>query len=90
MFHGKNVGILITADYDVSIKFLDYITQKSIVSQIADATESKPVQVDVEYNFKNDGYVISKEFIQKKKGHGIAKNSLNSWFDISTVISGGI
>jgi len=90
MFHGKNIGISITADEEASIKFLDYITQKSIVSQIADETESIPVQVDVEYNFIDDGYVINKEFIQKQKGHGIAKSSLNSWFDISTAISEGI
>jgi multiple sugar transport system substrate-binding protein len=90
MFHGKNIGISITADYEASIKFLDYITQESIVSQIADATESIPSQVDVEYNFDNDGYVISKEFIQKQKGQGIARSSLNSWFDISTAISDGI
>ncbi len=90
MFHGKNIGISITADYEASIQFLDYITQKSIVTQIADATETIPVQVDVEYNFENDGYVISKEFIQKQKEHGIAKSSLNSWFDISAAISDGI
>ncbi len=90
MFHGKNIGVTITADYDESIKFLDYITQKSIVSQIADATETIPVQVDVDYNFEEDGYVISSEFVQKQKMHGIAKSSLNSWFDISTAISDGI
>lgn len=90
MFHGKNIGISITADYDESIKFFDYITEKSIVSQIADATKTIPVQVDVEYNLENDGYVISRDFIRKQKGHGIAKSSLNSWFDISTAISDGI
>ena len=90
MFHGKNIGVSITADYDASIKFLDYITQKSVVKQIADATETIPTQVDVEYNFNNDGYVISEEFIQKQRGQGIAKSSLNSWFDISTAISEGI
>ncbi len=90
MFHGKNIGISITADYEASIRFLDYITQKNIVQQIADATESIPVQVDVEYNFENDGYVLSKEFIQKQKVHGIARSSLNSWFDISAAISDGI
>ncbi len=90
MFHGKNIGISVTADYEASIEFLDYITQKSIVKQIADATESIPVQVDVEYNFENDGYVLSKEFIQKQKVHGIARSSLNSWFDISAAISDGV
>ncbi len=90
MFHGKNIGISITADYEASIQFLDYITQKSIVRQIADATETIPVQVDVEYNYENDGYVLSKEFIQKQKEHGIAKSSLNSWFDISAAISDGV
>lgn len=90
MFHGKNIGISITADYDASVKFLEYITQKSIVSQIATATESIPVQVDVEYDFKNDGYAVSKEFIQKQRGQGIAKPTLNLWFDISTQISDGI
>ena len=90
MFHGKNIGISITADYEASIKFLDYISQKSIERQIAYETESIPVQVDVEYNFENDGYVISKEFIQKQKEHGIAKSSLNSWFDISAAISDGV
>ncbi|MGB8453083.1 MAG: extracellular solute-binding protein [Anaerocolumna sp.] len=90
MFHGKNIGISITADYGASIKFLDYITQKSIVRQIADATETIPVQVDVKYNFDNDGYVASKEFIRKQKEHGIAKSSLNSWFDISAAISDGL
>lgn len=89
MFHGKNIGISVTADYDASIKFLEYITQKNIVSQIAAATESIPVQVDVEYDFKNDGYVISKEFIQKQRGQGIAKSTLNLWFDISAAISDG-
>lgn len=90
MIHGKNIGISVTADYDAAIKFLDYITQKSTVSQIAAATETIPVQVEVEYNFKDDGYSISREFIQKQKEHGIAKNSLNSWFDISSAISEGI
>ncbi len=90
MFHGKNIGISITADYEASIQFLDYITQKSIVRQIADATETIPVQVDVDYNFEDDGYVISKEIIRKQKEHGIAKSSLNSWFDISAAISDGI
>jgi multiple sugar transport system substrate-binding protein len=90
MFHGKNIGISINADYDASIQFLEFITQKSIVSQIADATESIPVQVDVEYNFEDDSYAISKEFILKQKSQGIAKSSLNSWFDISTAISDGI
>lgn len=90
MFHGKNIGISITGDYDASIKFLDYITQKNIVNQIAATTESIPVQVDVEYDLKNDGYVISKEFIQKQRGQGIAKPTLNLWFDISTDISDGI
>lgn len=90
MFHGKNIGISITADYEASIKFLDYITDKSIVSKIADATETIPVQVDVEYDFTNDGYAVSEEFIQKQKQHGIAKSSLNSWFDISAAISDGI
>ena len=90
MFHGKNIGISITADYEASIKFLDYITQKSIVRQVADATEIIPVQMDVDYNFENDGYVLSKEFIQKQKEHGIAKSSLNSWFDISAAISDGV
>jgi multiple sugar transport system substrate-binding protein len=90
MFHGKNIGISITADYNAATKFLDFITQKSMVSQIADATESIPAQVDVEYNLNNDGYVISKEFIQKQRVQGIAKSSLNSWFDISTAISDGV
>jgi multiple sugar transport system substrate-binding protein len=90
MFHGKNIGISITADYDASIKFLDYVTQKSIVRQIAAATETIPAQVDVKYDFRNDGYVISKEFIQKQRGQGIAKPTLNLWFDISTAISDGI
>lgn len=90
MFHGKNIGISITADYGESIKFLDYITQKHIVKQIADTTETIPVQVDVEYNFTNDGYVIDREFIQKQREHGIAKSSLNSWFDISAAISDGV
>jgi multiple sugar transport system substrate-binding protein len=90
MFHGKNIGISITADYNACIKFLDYITQKSIASQIAAETESIPVQVDVEYDFNNDGYVISNEFIQKQRGQGIAKPTLNLWFDISTAISDGI
>ena len=90
MFHGKNIGISITADYEASIGFLDYITQKSIVRQVAEATESIPVQVDVEYNFEDDRYVISREFIQKQKEHGIARSSLNSWFDISAAIADGI
>ncbi len=90
MFHGKNIGISITADHEDSIKFLDYITQKSVVKQIAGATESIPVQVDVEYDFTEDGYAASEEFIQKQKLHGIAKSSLNSWFDISTAISDGV
>jgi ABC-type glycerol-3-phosphate transport system substrate-binding protein len=90
MYHGKNIGVSITADYDASIQFLDYITQKEIVSKVADATESIPAQVDVEYNFMDDGYVISKEFVQKQRGQGIAKSSLNSWFDISAAISDGI
>ncbi len=90
MFHGKNIGMSITADYDASLQFLDYITQKSIVAQFAAATETIPVQVDVEYDFKDDGYEISEEFIQKQKSHGIAKSSLNSWFDISAAISEGI
>lgn len=90
MFHGKNIGISVTADYEASIQFLDYITQKSIVRQIAEATESIPVQVDVEYDFEDDGYAIGKEFIQKQKEHGIAKSSLNSWFDISAAISEGV
>lgn len=90
MFHGKNIGISITANYAESIKFLDYVTDKNIVSKIAEATETIPVQMDVDYNYKNDGFVLDKEFIQKQKEHGIAKSSLNSWFDISTAISDGI
>ncbi len=90
MFHGKNIGISITADYEASIKFLNYVTQKSIVKQIAEETEIIPAQVDVDYNFEKDGYVVSKEFIQKQKEHGIAKSSLNSWFDISAAISDGV
>ena len=90
MFHGKNIGVSVTADYEASLRFLDYITQRSIVSQVADATESIPVQTDVEYNFKEDGFVISKDFIQKQRGQGIAKSSLNSWFDISLAISEGM
>jgi ABC-type glycerol-3-phosphate transport system substrate-binding protein len=90
MFHGKNIGVSVTADYEASLRFLDYITQRNIVSQVADATESIPVQTDVEYNFKDDGFVISKDFIQKQRGQGIAKSSLNSWFDISLAISDGM
>ena len=90
MFHGKNIGISVTADYEEAIQFLNYITQKNIVRQVAEATESIPVQVDVEYNFADDGYAISREFIQKQKEHGIARSSLNSWFDISAAISDGI
>lgn len=90
MFHGKNIGVSITADYAASIQFLDYVTQKSIVSQIANETESIPVQLDVEYNFKDDGFMISEDFVQKQKRHGIAKSSLNSWFDISSAISDGV
>jgi ABC-type glycerol-3-phosphate transport system substrate-binding protein len=90
MFHGKNIGISITADYDASIKFLDYITEKSTVKKIADITETIPVQVDVAYDSRHDGYVLDKEFIQKQIIHGIAKSSLNSWFDISAAISEGI
>lgn len=90
MFHGKNIGISITADYDASIEFLDYITDKDIVSKIAEETETIPVQMDVEYDFRNDGYVLDREFIQKQKEHGIAKSSLNSWFDISAAISDGV
>lgn len=90
MFHGKNIGISVNADYDASIRFLDYITDKYIVSKIAEATETIPVQVDVEYDFKNDGYTVSREFIQKQKEHGIGKSSLNSWFDISAAISDGV
>jgi multiple sugar transport system substrate-binding protein len=90
MFHGKNIGISITADYEESLRFLDFITQKDIVGKIADATESIPVQIDVEYNLSEDGFFISEDFVQKQKGHGIAKSSLNSWFDISAAISEGI
>ncbi len=90
MYHGKNIGISVTADYKASIKFLNYITEKSVVKQIADETESIPVQVDVDYDFAEDGYVISRDFIQKQRVQGIAKSSLNSWFDISSSISEGI
>ncbi len=90
MFHGKNIGISVNADYEASIQFLDYITQKSIVKQIADATESIPVQVDVEYDYQDDGFVLSRDFILKQKIHVIARRSLNSWFDISTAISEGV
>ncbi|SHK13362.1 ABC-type glycerol-3-phosphate transport system, substrate-binding protein [Anaerocolumna jejuensis DSM 15929] len=90
MFHGKNIGISVTADYAASVKFLDYITDKSMAERIAEATETIPVQVDADYDFNNDGYAVSREFIQKQKEHGIAKSSLNSWFDISAAISDGI
>jgi multiple sugar transport system substrate-binding protein len=90
MFHGKNIGISVTADYEASIKFLDFITQKSTVRKIAEESETIPVQVDVEYDFTQDGYAVSRDFIQKQKEHGIAKSSLNSWFDISAAISDGI
>jgi ABC-type glycerol-3-phosphate transport system substrate-binding protein len=90
MYHGKNIGISIMADYESAVQFLDYITQKSIVGQVADATESIPVQVDVDYDFTEDGYIVSNDFIQKQRVQGIAKSSLNSWFDISTAISEGI
>jgi ABC-type glycerol-3-phosphate transport system substrate-binding protein len=90
MFHGKNIGISVTADYEASIKFLDFITQKSTVRKIAEESETIPVQVDVEYDFTQDGYAVSQDFIQKQKEHGIAKSSLNSWFDISAAISDGV
>lgn len=90
MFHGKNIGVSITADHDASIKFLDFISQKELVMQIADAIESIPVQLDIPYNHVNDGYVVDQIFVQKQRESGIAKSSLNSWFDISTAISDGM
>lgn len=90
MLHGKNIGVSITADYDDALRFLNFISQKETVIQMADAIESIPVQVDVPYNFDNDGYVLSQSFVQKQRESGIAKSSLNSWFDISTAISDGM
>lgn len=90
MFHGKNIGVSITADYYASIQFLEYIAQKELVAQTANTIESIPVQIDVPYNFNNDGYVLSQQFVQKQRESGMAKSSLNSWFDISTAISDGM
>jgi multiple sugar transport system substrate-binding protein len=90
MYHGKNIGITTTADYEEALEFLDYITTKEIVQQVAEITETIPVQIMVDYNLNNDKFALSKEFVEKQKDYGIAKSSLNSWFDISSAISDGI
>ncbi len=90
MFHGKNIGLSIAGDYDASTSFLDFITQEKIVEQIANTLETIPSQLDVPYNFQSDGYALNQDFVQKQRESGMAKSSLNSWFDISTAISEGI
>lgn len=90
MFHGKNIGISIHADYYESINFLDYVIQEQIVQEIADKTESIPTQITMGYNFVDDGFTVSEDFIRKQRENGIAKSSLNSWFDISAAIADGV
>lgn len=90
MFHGKNVGITSTANYKEALSFLDYLTKKDVVERIAHTTETIPVRIDIEYNFNYDNFGLSKDFINKQKLNGMAKSSLNSWFDISNAIYEGV
>lgn len=90
MFHGKNIGISVTADAPAAMRFLDHVTQKSVVERIAAETESIPVQLDVPYALSTDGFSIGADFVEKQRGQGIAKSSLNSWFDVSATISEGL
>lgn len=90
MFHGKNIGITKNANYKEALEFLDYLAQEEIVQQVANATNTIPVLVALEYKYDNEKFQINREIIHKQKNYGIAKSSLNSWFDISGAVSKGI
>lgn len=90
MFHGKNLGVSVTADPVMAYDFLDYVTQRNVIETVADTMCSIPVQLDLMGQQEPDVFVNREEFMRKLRAQGIAKSSLNSWFDISAAISEGV
>ena len=90
MFHGKNLGVSVTADPDMAYAFLDYVTRRDVIEKVADTLCSIPVQLDLMGQQEPDVFVNREEFMRKLRAQGIAKSSLNSWFDISSAISEGV
>ncbi len=90
MFHGKNLGVSVTADPDMAYAFLEYVTRRDVIEKVADTLCSIPVQLDLMGQQEPDVFVNREEFMRKLRAQGIAKSSLNSWFDISSAISEGV
>lgn len=90
LFHGDNIGISKDADYQNSLKFITYLSSRSVVEKYAKLTNTIPVRRELNYKSTTKLFNISNEIVDKQIVQGISKDAFNLWFDISDAISSGM
>ena len=86
LLQGNNIGITATADWNESIKLLDYLTSRDVIKRYYENTFCLSVRTDLTVN---TGYEkgLMNDFVERERNQGILKNVYSTWFIISDGIA---
>lgn len=89
LLQGDNIGITTTADYEESVKLLDYLTSPEVIKKYYENTYCLSVRTDVVVNpALNRG--LTDEFVERERNQSILKSSYSTWFIISDGIAANL
>lgn len=89
LLQGDNIGITATADWNESIKLLDYLTSREVVKSYYENTCSLSVRTDLTVNPGLEKG-LTDEFVERERNQSILKNAYSTWFIISDGIAGNL
>lgn len=86
LMHGENIGVTVDADYEETIKFLEYLVKKETLEIYSKKTFCLSVRKDLSNNPAPEKG-ITDEFIERQRKQSVLKSSYSSWFAISGAIA---
>ncbi|GLC80055.1 ABC transporter substrate-binding protein [Lacrimispora brassicae] len=89
LLQGDNIGITATADWDESIKLLDYLTSREVIKSYYENTCCLSVRTDLTVNPGLEKG-LTDEFVERERNQSILKNAYSTWFIISDGIAGNL
>lgn len=89
LLQGDNIGITATADWNESIKLLDYLTSREVIKSYYENTFCLSVRTDLTVNPGLEKG-LTDEFVERERNQSILKNAYSTWFIISDGIAGNL
>lgn len=89
LLQGDNIGITATADWDESIKLLDYLTSREVIESYYKNTCCLSVRTDLTVNPGLEKG-LTDEFVERERNQSLLKNAYSTWFIISDGIAGNL